>query len=361
MGKNSLGTAALCGIALLLIIGFLLLDDNTPIALSKNVLFKVRRPEQFLELPGKVTWAEDGAFYNLHKGILRKLDIGKETLWERPLAEDELLWMGPSGILTASGNTVKMWDKDNNVVFEKADFLDDIRVLSVEKNYWLLSGKISGKDHVILINTAGTVLWYTPISGKLISANVHSSGVYVVLNLIDEKLSGNIVLIGSGGAVLWEKEYPVILFQVKVLKSGIVAIAEDRVFLIDYEGKPVWEYAFSGPVIRGDIGDDGYTVALVRESTGKLNAKDELKILMLSREGKDMWTYGLDSDVDQVKKGKDFVYIVDGTGILVLSREGLLTSKVDFKGVRCIEEIPSGDVIAVGENESSLIKLSDGR
>ena len=85
--------------------------------------------------------------------------------------------------------------------------------------------------------------------------------------------------------------------------------------------------------MRGDIGDDGFTVVVVCEKTGNLSQDSNLKILMLSSKGKLIWSYSLNRAVNIVKKSEDFVYVADDFGILILSREGLLVSKVDLKGV----------------------------
>jgi len=361
VSRDSLRVSLLCGIAILLILGFLLLDNNTPIVLSKNALFRVNKPEEVMRLSGQLTHAGGDTFYHYHKGILYSLNSAEEILWKKRLNGETLLWMGPEGILTAYKNTLKLWDSDDNLSFERNDLLQDMRVLSVRGDYWLISGKLDGKEHVALINSGGSILWYTPLTEGLISADVTSSAIYAAINLINDKLSGKLVLINSAGSYLWEKSYPTMLLQVKLLDFGVAVIAEDKVFAVDYEGNALWEYAYKGPILRGDIGDDGYTAVVVKESSGNLNVKEDFKIIMISREGKNLWTFSLESRGEQVRRGKEVVYIVDESGILVLSREGLLISKLALKGVRDIEETPFGDLIAVGEKVSSLIKLSHGR
>ena len=361
MGRKSLKISLLCGVALLLIFALLLLDNNTPIVLSKNALFKVNKPEVLIQLPGQLAWAGDNTFYHLDKKVLRKLNINQRILWERNLDGDLLLWMNSRGILTADKDTVKLWDKDKTLCFERQDFLQNAKVLSAKGDYWLFSGKIEGNSHGALIDSDGDIMWYIPLSESVISGDVTSSGLYAVLNLLDEELKGKILLVGSKGAVLWEKSCGTMFFQVRVLDFGVVAIAEDRAFAIDYNGKKIWEYAFNGQVVRGDIGDDGYTVAVVKGDSSNLNIKDDFNIIMISREGTNLWTYGFRSFIKQIQKGKDFVYIADESGVYVLSREGLLTSKLALSGVGNIEETPFGDLIVIGEKKSSLIKFSDGR
>lgn len=361
LGKNFGKTSILCGVALLLILGFLLLDNKTPIALSKNALFKVHRSNKTLQVPGKVADAENGAFYQFHQGVLRKIDDGNHSYWERDLTGETLLWMGTEGILTRGKDSLKMWDKDNNMVFEKENFLDDIRVLNVSGSYWLFSGNLGKIRYIALMNNLGSTLWYIPVSETIISGSVTTSGVYTVINLIDEEVSGRMVLVSSSSAVLWEKTYPMLLLQTKALKDRIVIIAEDKAFALDYDGELLWEYSFEGAVLRGDIGEDGYVAVVLKENVGSLNIKDQTKIIMLSAEGSHLWSYGLDLDPTWIKKGKDFLYILDESGILVLSREGLLTSKIDYRGALGIEEVSGGNIIVFDESRSSLIEFSGGR
>ena len=80
--------------------------------------------------------------------------------------------------------------------------------------------------------------------------------------------------------------------------------------------------------------------------------------MMLSSKGKLIWSYSLNRAVNIVKKSEDFVYVADDFGILILSREGLLVSKVDLKGVNELVLAEPESIIAVQSGSSCLFKIS---
>jgi hypothetical protein len=225
----------------------------------------------------------------------------------------------------------------------------------------LLSGKIQGTEYGVLLNELGDVVWQVPLNGSLISGSIHPKGIYAALNLIDDKAVSKMIVVGSTGIISWNDAPSTIVYQVKVVDEGIGAIVADRAFLMDHEGKTLWEYPFEGQVLRGDIGDDGFITVVVMEKIGHLSQDAHPKVIMLSPHGNIVCSYSLDNSPNLVNKSKDFIYIVDDYGVMVLSQEGLLVSNIKLKGIKELALAESNHIIAVQEDKSSLLGYAGGR
>ncbi|HHV17292.1 MAG TPA: hypothetical protein GXZ27_00285 [Thermoanaerobacterales bacterium] len=353
-------TSFLSGLILVLMLALTLVNNTNPIGFSKNALFRVKTPEIILEAPGRLAWAGEDTYYNYSKGNLKKIQQSGRAIWN-DTPEGQLLWMGPEGVIISQGNTICMLDGNGELNFEKADFFEKPRILCVQKQYLLLTGRNQGYEFAVLLNESGDVVWQLPFKGSLISGSVHSKGIYTALNLVDEKVVSRMVVVGSTGEILWNETPSTLVYQVKVVDEGIGAIVSDRAFLMDYKGRLLWEYPFEGHVIRGDIGDDGFITVVVTEKIGQLSQYPRPKVIMLSSHGNLVCSYSLDNLPNLVNKSKDFIYIVDDYGVMVLSQEGLLVSSIKLKGIKELVPAESNHIIALQEDKSSLLGDPGGR
>ena len=353
-------TSFLSGLLLVLILALTLVINTNPIGFSKNALFRVKAPEIILEVPGRLAWAGGNSYYNYYKGNLKKIQQNGRVIWNTT-PEGRLLWMGPEGVIHAPGNSICMWDGSGEQIFEKKEFLEEPRILCVQKQYLLLSGKIQGREFAVLLHESGDVVWQVSFEGSLISGSVHTRGIYAVLNLIDDKAISRMIVVGSAGEILLNEAPSNLVYQVKAVEKGIGAIVTDRAYLMDYKGRPLWEYPFEGQAMRGDIGDDGFITVVVREKTGHLSQDARPKIIMLSPDGNTVCSYSLDTPPNLVDKSMDFIYIVDDYGVMVLSQEGLLVSNIKLKGIKELTLTKSNHIIAVQEDKSSLLQNPGGR
>ena len=222
-----------CGVLLILFLVLALVSNTNPIGFSKNALSRREKPEKIMECQGRLAWAGGNNYYNYNRGNLTKLQSTGNVLWKIVL-DGDLLWMGPEGVVNKWGNSLYMYGETVDPVIEKSDFFEQIRVLCFKQNYLLLSGKNQGLEYAVLMNDLGGIMWQVPIGGTIISGSAHPKGTYVVLNIIDENAISKIVLIGPTGEVLWQETPSNIVFQVKIVKEGIITIAADRVFAIDF-------------------------------------------------------------------------------------------------------------------------------
>ncbi|MDD4568675.1 MAG: hypothetical protein PHE70_00895 [Tepidanaerobacteraceae bacterium] len=352
--KFPLKTSFFCGLLLVMILVLTLVNNVNPIGFSKNALFRIQKPETLLEVPGRLVCAGGDTYYNYYQGKLKKLQQNGEAIWDTIL--DGVLWMGPEGVINACGDSLCMIDGNGKLIFEKRDFLKEPRVLCVQKDYLLLSGKVEKMECAVLLNESGAIIWQVPMEGSIISGSVHAKGTYVVINLIDKKATSKMVVVGPTGAILWNRTPSNIVYKVKVVPEGIGAIGAESAFIVDFEGRPLWEYLFDGQVLRGDIGDDGFITVVVREMAGHLSQDSRSKIIMLSPQGKEVCTYSLDHDPNIVYKAKDYVYIIDDYKVMVLSQEGLLVANIELKGIKELIPTERKGIIAIQEGKSSLLK-----
>ncbi|WP_422446293.1 hypothetical protein [Thermoanaerobacterium sp. DL9XJH110] len=360
-GKVSAGNLVFSGVLLVLVLALMLVTGSNPIGFSRNAVTRAWKPERALELPGRMARAGENAIFHHEGSRLRKINEAGEVFWEKSLEGVKLLWMGPQGAVIAAGRGLEMWDPAGGKAFEKGDFLEEPEVLSFRGDFLLVAGKKQGKEYAALLNSRGTVLWIVPLEGSAISGEPLPSGYYTVLNILDEEVSGRAVMINSSGSVLWEFPVPSLFLALRPAAGGIAAIAEDRILRLDFEGRTVWEKRLEGAVYRGDIGDDGYIAAVIREADGKLSGRTGLKILNLDPEGRPVWSYRLDDIPLFVKKSGDFTYIAGNEKMLILSREGLLKSTVELKGALEIDVIDPSRIIVNFDGKSSLLKISAGR
>lgn len=348
------------GLLLLIMLALTVAINTNPIGFSKNALFRVKTPEIILEVPGRLAWAGENTYYNYYKGNLKKIQQNGKAIWNTAL-DGQLLWMGPDGVINSQGNSIRMSDENGEPIFEKSDFVDEPRVLCVEKQYLLLSGKLKGAEYAILLNEYGNIIWQVPMEGSLISGSVHPKGIYAALNLIDDETMSRMVIVGLAGEILWNQPSSDLVYQVKAVNEGVGAIAAGRAFLMNDKGRPLWEYGFSGQVLRGDIGDDGFITVVVKEKTGHLSQDARPMLIMLSCDGNIVCSYSLDASPNLINKSKDYIYLADDYGIMVLSQEGLLVSNIKLKGIKELVLADSDHIIAVQEDKSSLLKNSGGR
>lgn len=264
-----------------------------------------------------MAWAGGDTYYNYYKGNLKKMQQNGRVVWNTT-PEDNLLWMGPEGLIYTRGNSICVSDVNGKQIYEKPDFLEELQILCIQKQYLLLSGKIRGTEYAVLLNELGDIVWQVPLQGSIISGSVHVRGIYTALNLIDDKAVSRMVVVGPTGEILWNETPSNLVYQVKAVHEGIAAIVTDRAFLMDIKGRHLWEYRFEGQVLRGDIGNDGFITVVVREMTGQLSQDTRPKIIILSPNGNIVCSYSLDKTPNLVNKSEDFLYIVDDYGIMVL-------------------------------------------
>lgn len=349
------------GILLVLVIVLMIIMDSNPIGLSKNALSKTQKTREILRLPGKMSWAGDDGFFNFDRGVLKRLDGGGKVFWEKRLEGKELLWIGPGGFTVNRDSTLEMWNAAGELEFRKDNFFENPAVLSFEGDFLLLAGKLKDRDYAALLNKKGTVLWLIPVDGRIISGRSSKSGSYTVLNLMDENLSGKMVLVNSEGLILWQIDRTVMILLSGIMPDGVEAVAEDRVFKADFEGRIIREQIFQDAIFRADIGQDGYMVVAVKQREAKLTSGQRPKIIMLDPECRVKWSYVLERQPLCIKKYMEFVYIVYDDEILVLSREGLLTSSIKSGNIKDIDVVDISRLIINHNDGSSLIAISGRR
>lgn len=344
-----------CGLLLLVILAVTLILNTNPIGFSKNALFQTKSPNPILKVEGKLSWAGDDSYYNYHSGNLKKILSNGKAVWDLKLHEN-LLWMGPEGIVVMRDKLLTLLDSDGTEVFQTSDLPDKIRILCFQDKYLLLSGKLQSEEYGILLSDSGNIMWQLPFTGSIISGSVHPKGIYTALNIIDDKAMSRLVVIGSEGEILLDNTYSEPLYHVEAISQGIGVIAGDRAYLMDYDGKVLWEHKFKGQILRGDMGSDGFTIVVVEENMGNLSKDMYLQLIMISGIGKQVCSYSLDTRANLVEKYGDFIYIVDDYGVMVLSQEGLLVSNIKQKGIKELQVTDKNRIIAIQENESLLFE-----
>ncbi|NLZ51762.1 MAG: hypothetical protein GX892_01210 [Thermoanaerobacteraceae bacterium] len=355
----ALRPSILCGLLLLVILAVTSALNTSPIGFSKNALFQTKTPKIILKVKGNLAWAGDNSYYNYYNGNLKKVRQSGEVIWDTEL-KGQLIWMGPEGILTLQDNLLLMLDSNGKELFQKSDLPDKLGILCIQNKYMLLSGKLYETDYAILLSDSGSTIWQLPLEGSIISGSVHPKGIYAALNIIDDNAKSRLVVIGPTGEILSDSIYSVPIFQVKAVSEGIGVIAGDKVFLMNNDGRLLWEYKFEGQVLRGDVGSDGFITVVVEEDIGNLSRDVYPVLIMLSRHGKHVCSYSLDTRANLVDKYGDFIYIVDDHGILVLSQEGLLVSNIKQKGIKELIVTDKNHIIAIQEDESVLFESSHG-
>lgn len=348
------------GLLLVLVLVIALINGSNPIGFSKNALFRAKAPETILEVPGELAWAGGDTYYNYDKGNLKKIRQNGEVIWDTVL-KDKLLWMGPEGLVYSKDDTFFVLDTNGEPVYEKSNFLNDPRILCVQKQYLLLSGKSEDVEYAMLLNKSGDIVWQVPLHGSIISGSIHPKGIYAALNIIDDKATFRIAIVNFIGEILWEETFSDSVYQVKTVDGGIGAILADKALLADTKGRHLWEYCFKGQVLRGDIGDDGFITAVIKEVASYLSQEVHLKIMTLTPNGNIVCSYSLDDTPNFVRKSDDFLYLVDDYGIMILSKEGLLVSNIVLRNVTKLVPAEPNHIIAVQHNKSSLIQNSHGR
>ncbi|MGI6486417.1 MAG: hypothetical protein ACOX15_08990 [Tepidanaerobacteraceae bacterium] len=359
-GKTPTRGLSLGGVFLLLLIVYLLVTKTYPIDFSQNALSKVQNPVFESEIIGDMSWdGGDGLYLLDSTEEIQSVDFSGNVLWRKNLDGRHLVWMGPGGFLTYRENRMELWDRDGNLLLEKSKFIETPQVLSAEGDFLLISGKIEQKDCTALLSKDGSVIWILAWDGRVVSGSNMGSGMYTVLNLIEEDVTGRMVLIDSLGQVALEKKYPDLVLCCKVVNQGITAITEENVFTIDFFGNEKWSLSLEQKdIYRADIGKSGCIALVVTHKASALSDKDRFEILMLSPEGQTLWSYILEDSPRFVTIEGDFVYIIDDNGMTVLSKQGLLQCNVRQKGISRIEVIDSKRLIIKYGVNSGLLNLS---
>lgn len=349
------------GILLVLVIILMIVADSNPIGLSKNALSKTQKTREILRLSGKTACTGGDGFFNFDRGVMKRVDSSGRVVWQKSMEGKELLWMGPGGFAAAGGSILEMWNAAGELEFQKDNFLGSPAVLSFEGDYILFSGKLQGREYAALVNTKGVVLWQIPLEGRIISGQTSKSGSYTVVNLMAENLSGKMVFINSEGTIMWQIERPVMMLLSGFVPDGAEAVAEDRVFKVDFEGHVTREHIFEDPIFRGDLGQDGYAVVAVNQREAKLTSEQQPKIIMLDPDCRVKWSYVLERQPLNIKKYGELVYIVYNDEIMVLSREGLLTYSIKSENVNGIDVVDASRIIINHDDGSSLLDISGRR
>jgi outer membrane protein assembly factor BamB len=348
------------GILLVLAILLMIATSSNPIGLSKNAFFKTQKTREIFSLPGRLVRTEDGGFLNYCGNAIKRMDGRGIAAWQKNLDRKELLWLGQKGYVTAEDGIVSMWNAEGELTFRKENFIANPEVLCFDGDYILFSGEIQKKQYAALLNAKGTVLWQVPIDGRTISGKTSESGFYTVLNVLDENFSGKIVFINSEGDLLWEIKRPVMMLCMEFVADGVEAVAEDRIFRTDYQGRVIREHIFEEPVLRADIGRDGYAAVVVNNMEAKLIAEPKAKIVMLDPGCSIKWSYALEKPPLNIKKSGEFVHIIYNDKILALSREGLLAYGINYAGAKSIDIVDSSRIIINRDDGSSLMEVSGG-
>lgn len=348
-----------CGLLLLITLSITLALNTHPIGFSKNALFQTKTPHILLEVKGNLAWAGEDTYYNYYNSNLKKIRQNGKVMWDTKL-KGQLVWMGPEGVITLQDNLLLMLDSDGKEIFQKPDLPDRLKALCVQNKYLLLSGKLYGADYGILLSDSGDTVWQLPLDGSIISGSVHPKGIYAAFNIIDDNAKSRLVVIGPTGEVLIDNSYETHIYQINAVSEGIGIIVDNRAFLIDYNGRLLWEYKFSGQVLRGDISNEGFITVVVEENIGTLSQDVHPILIMLSNHGKHVCSYSLDTRANLVDKHGDFIYVVDDYSIMVLSQEGLLVSNIRQKGIKELIFTDKNYIIAIQEDNSVLFESSRG-
>jgi len=355
--RFALKPSIFCGLLLLLVLVISLVANTNPIGFSKNALFQTLSPKTILKVNGELAWAGQNYYYNYHEGSLKKLGESGKILWDKKVT-GQLVWMGPEGVFMVQDNILIKFDSNGSEIFRKSNMTDKLRVLCVQNNYLLLSGKSLDAEYGILLSDSGNIMWQVPFEGNIISGSVDPKGVYAALNIINMDAKWMLALIGPTGQVLIEKTYQLPLYQIKVVPDGIGVIASDKAYVMDFYGNVIWEHKFKGRVLRGDIGNDGSIAVIVEENAGSLSQDVQNVLVILSGQGRHICSYSLDARPNIVINMADYIYIVDENGIMILSQEGLLLSKIKQKGIRKLTVVDKNYIITNYGDSGVLLKNS---
>lgn len=359
--KNPADKMVFSGILLVMVLGMMIIMDSTPIDLSKNALSKTQEIREVLSLPGKMAWAGDDGFFNFDRGIIRKLDGGGRVIWEKGLEGDDLLWMGPGGFVVHRDNSLELWNEAGELNFKKDNFLEEPAVLSFEGDFLLMGGKIKGMEYASVLNKKGVVLWLIPAEGRIISGRAAKTGSHAVLITMDDTLKSKMVLVNAEGDVLWKKDWPVMILLAGITPDGVVAVAEDRAIKTSFDGGTLRERMFEDAIFRADIGQDGYMLVAVRKKEAKLAFGQRPEIIMLDPECRVKWSYVLEKQPQFIKLHGEFAYVVCDDEVLVLSREGLLTSSIKAGNIKGVNVVDTYRLLINHDDASSLIAISGRR
>ena len=69
----------------------------------------------------------------------------------------------------------------------------------------------------------------------------------------------------------------------------------------------------------------------------------------------------LDEKPEDIQRIEDFIYILDESGILILTRQGLLKSKINIKGIKQFKVVDSSHIIVFQNKKSCLLEILEGR
>ncbi|MDI3480834.1 MAG: hypothetical protein PWQ97_489 [Tepidanaerobacteraceae bacterium] len=348
------------GILLALVILMMIVTQPNLINLSKNTIFRTQKIREIFRLSGILARTDDGGFLNYYDNLIRRVDDSGRIVWQKDLAQKELLWMGSKGFITVGGGALTMWSAAGEQVFQKDIFIENPEILCMEGDYILFSGKLQGKPYAALMNTRGALIWQIPIAGRAISGRTSTSGSYTVLNVLEEDLSSKLVFINSAGHLLWEIKQPVMTLCMEFVPGGVEAVAEDRVFKVDFQGSVVSKHVFENTVLRADVGKDGYIAAVVNQKQTKLASEQQANVIMLDPECCIKWSYAVDIPPVNIKKAGEFVHIIYGDKILALSREGILAYDLYCANAKGIEPVDDSRIIIKRDEDSSLMEIYGG-
>lgn len=329
--------------------------------------------QSIFEVRGDLLWDNGNSFYNLYKGILKKLDNTGKALWERNIEGMNLLWADPEGVLLSQKDELILWNPLGIEEYVIKGFSEDVKVLDQSDGGYLLTEGPGGGECVSLLRK-GEILWHFNIkerrllsetfvgkAGKIICGSITDTGDFAAVALLDEGAGGELHLMDSSGEILSCMRESAMLYLIKAFDDGVVAVAEDRVFKADYSGTILWEHPFESMLCRADIGPTGNIAAVLKQTSGSLYLSASPKLLMLSREGEPEWFYGLDRVPSHIKIGEEGVYMSDDSQILVISPKGLMSSRVPGKGFYAVTPGYEGCIVANQGGTNKLIRISGGK
>ena len=349
-----------CGIALVLILMITLVTDTNPVGLSRNILSNSQKVKKLFCLPGEMFFDGEDTFFNVSNGNLKTLDFHGRCIKQEDISDRQILWSGPDVLVLSEGSYIEIRDKDGQNVLGRQDILENMRVLDVSERFLLIAGEKAGKEYAALLGKQGEVLWLKMQDGKIISGNTTNTGMFTALAVLDEDICGKIVMVNSKGEVAWSLTREYLPLFVRVLDDNIIAITENGAFAKN-DKKDLWDIDFKGIVTRGHIDEDGYISAVIAEKFSEFSKEKQYKIIEISPQGKVLWSYVLDEKPEDIQRIEDFIYILDESGILILTRQGLLKSKINIKGIKQFKVVDSSHIIVFQNKKSCLLEILEGR
>lgn len=304
-----------------------LVMDDTSIAMSRNALSETKEFDVLMEVSGALLWDKNQGFYHLLPDRLNKLDSRGEILWERELRDRKAIYAGADGVLLSRGEDLLQWDPLGVEEHSIIGFMEEPRVLDSAGGYHLLAGQAQGSETASAIHRGKIMWYYRPKRDIIISGSIAPGGDYSVLILIDEKAQSKLVLIDAQGEVVYEREDTLLLLA-RALEDGVVVISEDKAFRMDYRGNLLWEHSWDATLCRAHVNFEGYSAVILKKIQGNLYSHTETILSMLTPEGQWEWSYSLEQEPTVVKMDGEHVYLLDKSGLLILTRHGMLTSRI---------------------------------